>query len=252
MQLPWLKGSFRPAKALRALRVAFAQGFRGKWLAGDRFDFGIVLETEGERVHPAGPCRFVDCTFERNRSRRLAGRAHEQRRAGIGPDRLVRGGNRRTRIKRMRGVGGGLEEIVERARRDLRVMVDRSQNAIGIGADAHPLAGSRTMAHGTIHLFTAQHEFDRPADQPCCKNAEHLRPLEQTFRAEAATEIWTANMDFVRRNAEQSRDPRLRHRHALARRIDRQRIAIPRRHDRMRLHCIVVLRRRLIGRVDAR
>src|SRR5436305_10219796 len=140
MQLPWLKGSFRPAKALRALRVAFAQGFGGKWLAGDRFDFGIVLETEGERVHPAGPCRFVDCTFERNRSRRLAGRAHEQRGAGIGPDRLVRGGNRRARIKRMRSVGGGLEEIVERARCDLRVMIDRSQKTVCVGADSQSLA----------------------------------------------------------------------------------------------------------------
>src|SRR5437868_438501 len=198
MQLPWIKRSFRPAKALGALRVAFAQGFRGKWLAGDRLDFGIVLETEGERVHPAGPCRFVDRTFERDRSCRLAGRAHEQRSPSIGPDRLVRGGNRRARIKRMRGVGGGLEEIVERACCDLRAMIERSQNAIGISADAHALAGRRTMAHGAIHLFTAQHEFDRPADQPRCTNAEHLRPLEQTLRAKAATEIWTANMDLVR------------------------------------------------------
>ena len=43
----------------------------------------------------------------------------------------------------------------------------------------------------------------------------------------------------------------LRHRQALARRVDRQRVAIPCRHDRVRLHRVVVLRRRLVGRVDA-
>ena len=58
-------------------------------------------------------------------------------------------------------------------------------------------------------------------------------------------------MNLVRRDAEQSGDPPLGHGETLSRRIDGQRIAIPCRHDGVRLHGIVVLGGRLIGRVDA-
>ena len=53
------------------------------------------------------------------------------------------------------------------------------------------------------------------------------------------------------RSAEQSGDAALRHRQPLARRIDRQHIAIPTHHDGMRLHRIVILDRRLVGCVNA-
>ena len=46
------------------------------------------------------------------------------------------------RIERMRGVGGRLEEIVERAGEHLGVMVDRGQPAIAVGADAQSSGGS--------------------------------------------------------------------------------------------------------------
>ena len=108
-----LERALRPAEALGALRIAFAQRLRGERLAGDRLDLGVVLEAEGERIHSAGPRRLVDRALQRDRSGRLAGRAHEQRRAGVEPHRLVRGGDGGARIERVRGVGGGLEEIVE-------------------------------------------------------------------------------------------------------------------------------------------
>ena len=179
--LPRRERAFRPAEALGALRVAFAQRFRGKRLAGDRLDLGIVLQAERQRIHPAGPGRLVDRALQRDRSGRLAGRAHEQRRAGVDADRLVRGRDRGAGIKRMRGVGGRLEEIVEGARRRLGVMVDRGQHAIAVGADAQRLAGRRTMADRAVHLFTAQHELDRLADQPRRQDAEDLRPRDQAL-----------------------------------------------------------------------
>ncbi len=151
----------------------------------------------------------------------------------------------------MRGVGGGFEEIVKRAGRDLRVMIDRRQKTVAIGADAKRLARARTMAHRSVHVFTAQHELHGLADQPGCQDAEHLRSLHEALGAEAAAQEGAADMDFLRRDAEQSRDPPLRHGEALARRIDRQRIAVPCRDDGMRLHRVVVLGRRLVGRFDA-
>ena len=129
-------------------------------------------------------------------------------------------------------------------------MIDRGEHAVAVDADAHGLAGRRAMADRAVHLLTAQHEFDRLADQPRRQDAEHLRSGDKTLGAETAAEEGAADMDIRRRNAEQSGDPHLRHRHALARRIDRQPVAVPACHDRVRLHRIVVLRRRLIGRLD--
>jgi hypothetical protein len=91
------------------------------------------------------------------------------------PDHLVRRGDGRAGVKRMRGVGGRLEEIVEGARCGLRVMIDCGQPAVTVGADAEPLAGGRTIAHRTVHLFAAQ-ELDRPADKSGRQDAEDQRP----------------------------------------------------------------------------
>jgi hypothetical protein len=59
-------------------------------------------------------------------------------------------------------------------------------------------------------------------------------------------------MDILGRDSEQPGDASLGHGEALARRVDRQPVAVPCSHDRVRLHRIVVLRRCLVGRVDAR
>ena len=250
--LPRRQRAARPAEALGALRVAFAQRLRGERLAGDRLDLGVVLQAERQRVHAAGLRHLVDGAFERDRAGRLAGRAHEQRRAGVEPHRLVRGGDGRAGIERVRDVGGRLEEIVERARRGLGVMVDRRQRAVAVGAQAQRLPRRRAMADRAVHLLAAQHQLDRPADQPRRHDAENLRPGDQALGAEAAAEERAADMDVLRRDAEQAGDAALRHRQALARRVDRQPVAVPRGDDRMRLHRVVILRRRLVGRLDAR
>ena len=127
--LPRRQRARRPAEALGALRVAFAQRLGGERLAGDRLHLGVVLQAERQRVHAAGLRHLVDGAFQRDAAGRLAGRAHEQRRAGVEPHGLVRGGDRRAGIERVRGVGGRLEEVVEGAGRGLGVMVDRGQRA---------------------------------------------------------------------------------------------------------------------------
>ncbi len=245
------EGSLRPTKTLGASRVAFPQGLGGERLAGNRLDLGIILDAEVERVHAAGPGHFVDRALQRDRSGRLARRAHEQRRAGVDTDRLMRGLDGGTGIERVGRIGRRLEEIVERARCGLGVMIERGQTALAVGADAKPLPGRRAMADRAVHLLAAQHQLDGSSDQSGRHDAENLRPGDQALGAEAAAEERAADMNLVRRDAEQSRDPSYRHRHALARRIDRERVAVPSRHDRVRLHRIVILRRRLEGRLDA-
>ena len=49
------------------------------------------------------------------------------------------------------------------------------------------------MAHRAIHLFTAQHEFDGPADQPGRQDAEQLRTGNKALGAEATAEEGAAD-----------------------------------------------------------
>ena len=233
--------------------VAFAQRLRGERLAGDRLDLGVVLQPERERIHAAGLRHLVDGALQRDRARRLARRAHEQRRAGVEPHRVVRCRDRRARIERMRDVGGGLEEVVEacstpswrdgrcsasaRRRRPRRC---RSVCRVGARWPTGPYICSRRSTSLT-----------GLADEARRQDAEHLRPGHEALGAEAAAEERAADVDVLRAGCRTSpASAPLRHGEALARRVDGQRVAVPCGHDRVRLHRVVVLRRRLVGRVD--
>ena len=97
----------------------------------------------------------------------------------------------------MRRVGRRLEEIVERAGDDLGVMVDGGEPVIAVHAHTQSLAGGRAMAHRAVHVFTAQHQLDRFADQLRRQDAEQLRSRDEAFRAEAAAEIGAADMNLL-------------------------------------------------------
>ena len=85
------------------------------------------------------------------------------------------------------------------------------------------------MADRPVHLVAAQHQLDRPPDHPGGEDAQHLRPGDHALRAEAAAEEGAADMDLLRREAEQPGDAAARHLQALARHVDRQRNRRPRR-----------------------
>ena len=162
----------------------------------------------------------------------------------------MRRGDGRACIKRMRGVGRWLEEVVERARCRLGVMIDRRQVAIAVRAHAQGLPRRSAVSHRTKHLLATEHQFDRLSDHTGRHDAENLRSGDQSFAPEAAAEERTADVNLVRGDAEKSGEAALRHGQTLARRIDRERIAVPCGHDRMRLHRIVILGRGLVGRFD--
>ncbi|GCC46875.1 hypothetical protein chiPu_0030808, partial [Chiloscyllium punctatum] len=86
-----LQRTSRPAETLGRPGVALAQRLGGERLAGGRLDLGIVLQPELQRIDAAGERRLVDRAFQHDRSGGLARRAHEQRRAGVDADRLMRG-----------------------------------------------------------------------------------------------------------------------------------------------------------------
>ena len=129
-------------------------------------------------------------------------------------------------------------------------MIERDQRAVAVGAKTQGLPRRRAVAHRTEHLVAPEHELDWSAHGAGGNGTENLRSGHQTFGAEAAAEERTADVNLIGRYAEQSGKTPLRHRHTLTRRIDRERIALPRGNNRMRLHRIVILRRGLIGPSD--
>ena len=129
-------------------------------------------------------------------------------------------------------------------------MIERGQLAAAVRAHAQGLPRRSPVSHRAVHLLAAQHQLDRLSHHTRGDDAENLRPGDEALGAEAAAEERTADVDLVGRDPEQFRDAPLRHDEALARRVDRERVAVPRRHDRMRLHGVVILRRGLVGRRD--
>ena len=150
----------------------------------------------------------------------------------------------------MGGIGCRFDEIVERAGGGLGVVAQRRQPALLVGAHAQRLPGGGAVPDGAEHLLSPQHQLDRAADEAGGHDAEDLRPLDQPLRPEAAAEERAADVDALGRNAEQPGDASLCHRHALARRVDGQGVAVPRRHDGVGLQRVVVLRRRFVDRLD--
>src|ERR1700730_7402140 len=106
------------------------------------------------------------------------------------------------------------------------------------------------MSHRTKHLLPTEHKFDRLADHAGRHDAQNLWPGDGALRAEAAAEERTADVNPVRRDSEKTGNTPLRHGKTLAWRIDRERIAVPCGHDRMRLHRVVILGCCLVDRFD--
>ena len=164
--------SGRPAQPNRAAPcvVALAQRLGGERLAGHRLDLGVVLAGGT----PAGPCRRPAAISSMALSSATLPVASPGARMNSGVPVSSRTAScevrdRRAGVERVRGVGGGLEEVVERARRGLGVVVDRGQRAVGVGADAQRLPGRRAVADGAVHLLAPQHQLDRagrPAGRP--------------------------------------------------------------------------------------
>ena len=99
-------------------------------------------------------------------------------------------------------------------------MIECCQLAAIVGTNPQGLSRRRPMSHRTKHLLAPQHQLDRFTHHAGCHDAENLRAGDHAFGAEAAAEERTADVDFVRRDAEESGEAPLRHGKTLARGID--------------------------------
>ena len=106
-------------------------------------------------------------------------------------------------------------------------MVDCSQRAVVIGTHPEALTGLGPVPHGPKHLLATEHQLDRLSHHPGRHDAENLWACDHALGTEAAAEEGTADVDFVRGDAEKSREASLRHGETLAGGIDGQRVAVP-------------------------
>ena len=158
---------------------------------------------------PQAQRHLVDRALQRDRAGRFAGRAHEQRRAGVEPHRLMRGRDRRTGIERVRGVG-------RPARRNRRTCWwrswrdGRSRSARRRGrrrGAAVCRVGERWPTGPYICSRRSTSLTGRPTSRAAMMPST-CGPRDQALRAEAAAEERAADVDVLRRDAEQPGDAR--------------------------------------------
>lgn len=164
--------------------------------------------------------------------------------ADVQPQRFVLGYDSGTGIKRQRGVGRGLDELVEAGGGGQRVVVERGQMPLRVGADAQLLPGAPAMPDRAEHLRPRQRQLDRPLQHAGRQDRQNLRPVEDRLGAEATAQEWRAQQHILDRNAEIRRIGRAAQGKRLVGHVDRQPVAVPLRDDRMRLHRVVILRGR--------
>ena len=83
--------------------------------------------------------------------------------------------DRRAGVEIERGVGGGLEEVVEAAGRRVGVVLERRQPSLAVRAEAQPLAGRAAVADRAVHLVASEDELHRPAEHARGEAGEDLR-----------------------------------------------------------------------------
>ena len=130
-------------------------------------------------------------------------------------------------------------------------MRNRFEPAVRLHAKSQALPRLAAMADRPEHLGARQHQLHRTARHARREHAQDMRPCQDRFRSEAAADERRANEHVFRRDAEEAGVGRTGHVRRLVRRVERQAVAVPRRNDGVRLHRVVVLRRRFVGRVDA-
>jgi hypothetical protein len=150
----------------------------------------------------------------------------------------------------MGSIRGRLYEFVEAAGHRHGAMLQRRQPPFGVEAEPQVLLRCSAMSHGSEHLVAGQGQLDRPPKHPRRQNTEDLRTGQDRLRSEATAQKWAAQQHVLGRNAEERRKSCPRHQDRLVRGVDGQPVAVPFCNDGMRLHCIVILGRRLVFRLD--
>ena len=103
------------------------------------------------------------------------------------------------------------------------------------------------------HLLAREGELHRPAGHgPRGHDRQHRRRVDDALGAEAAADERRRHVDLLGLEPEQAGDRVAHAVDALRRLVEAQRAVLPAGHGRVRLHRVVVLDRRAVGRLDRR
>ena len=160
--LPRCRRPSGPAEALRALRIAFAQGLRGIGLAGAGLGLGIVAQPELQRVEPGFLGHLVHAripALPNPRLRRAPASDRERRHRCAPPRMAVRNAPGRHRAPARRGMpprGSSPSKVSTIVGRDV---VERRHPRRTVDADTQPLAGGAAVADRAEHLVAPSASF---------------------------------------------------------------------------------------------
>ncbi len=238
---PRLGGAPRPAEALRPLRVTLLDRLARPRLAAGRIGIGVVEHAQLDRIDLQRVGHLVHRRLERVHPRVFAGSAHVGRAGKIELDDAVRHPHVRRGIHGARGTGESFDVVANGVGLADALMDHRHELAVRACAEGDALFGERTVAVGEIRLAARQGDLDRAADHACGHDRdEDVRP-RRPFAPECPADERRHHANRFRRDAERLRQRLPRGEDVLRGVVNGQPVAVPRRHERMRLHLVVML-----------
>jgi hypothetical protein len=164
----------------------------------------------------------------------------------------MRGQPVRRGIHRARAGRGALDILVERADCDHTSCAIAVSLPSGRRRQPDPLDGRGAVGGDAEHLLARQRDLDRALELARRQCRQDRIGIDRQLAAEAAADELAHHLDILRRDLERRGDRMLGAGDQLGGAVDGQPVAVPRRKAGRRLHRVVALVGRGVGRVDLR
>ena len=225
---------------LRDLRAAGPADFLGSGLPLGAPDLGgIILEAEGERVHPEAARELLESRLDGEAALRVARCAHRAAGTKVGENvglGDLDGGESVSRLHESAGAGAGRD-----AGRPERLVVDGGDRSILAVAELHAVPRVGPVAGRELVFLAVEHHQDGLASLLRELRGEDAVVAGAELRAEAAARELRADDDLVLRQLEDLGELVPHAERALRRGLDLERVAGPLGEHGVRLHADVRL-----------
>ena len=236
-----LCNAFVPTEASGALAQRFGEMTRGEGDVPFGIDLCVVSQPKLHRIEPEGFGQFIHRAFERQDADRVAWSAHRIRARQIQLCQAMPGKPVGRGIEHAGCSADRLDVLVEARALHQRILAIGGQSAVAVGAEPQPLLGCGAMGGQVKELGAGHRHFHRSTKDAGTDGRERRVDIERQLAAEAAADVTGNDADILLGNVECPGEAFLWACRQLRRRMNRQHLALPRRHRRMRLHGGLVL-----------
>ena len=224
--------------------------FTGPRLVLPQVLLGIVCQPQLDRVHLQAHRQLVHGCLQSSGSRRLTGRPLKRSDAQVHVDHLMRCLTRVARVQHACLARRGLQKIFHHGSMHNHIVLHRGQPAVRRRGQLDVLHCRWSAPHRAPHLRPFQCQLHRLLHRLRRHRRQNDMGPRRSLAAKSASGIRALHVHVVQRNPQRAGDRHLVACNVLGRVIDVQLVAFPPRQGGMRLHGIVMLKRRRIGLVE--